>query len=118
MPFLPFSPGEAAVVVHKYILALQATVLQSIQISGQQFVGRIILNIKQDGAISALIAEEGYDPQQGAKSLKQAVDMRIEDELVGKYLEEEGLIEDLQDMVRYTVDVTRAGMISVFKAAG
>jgi ATP-dependent Clp protease ATP-binding subunit ClpA len=106
------------VVVHKYILTLQATVLQSIQVSGQQLVGRIILDVKQDGAISVLIAKEGYDPQQGARSLKQAVEMRIEDELVGKYLEEEGMIEDMQEMTRYTVDISRAGMICIFKTAG
>lgn len=76
------------------------------------------MDVKQDGAISALIAKEGYDPQQGARSLKQAVEMRIEDELVGKYLEEEGVIEDMQEMARYTVDISRAGMICVFKTTG
>lgn len=84
VPFLPFSPAEASVVAHKYVLDLQQRVLQRIQLSGQQLVGRIVLDVRQDGAICKLIAEEGYDSAQGARSLKQAVEGRIEDELVAK----------------------------------
>ena len=90
---------------------------QSIQISGQQLVGRIILDVKQDGAICKLIAEDGYDPQQGARSLRSAVEARIEDQLVERYLEEDGRIEDWQPMVKYTVDLSRNGVVSVFKSA-
>ena len=115
VPFLPFSAGEQAVVAHKYVLDLQEKVRQSIQVSGQQLVGRIILDVRQDGAICKLIAHEGYDASQGARSLKAAVETRIEDELVIRYLEEDGRIEDWQPMVRYTVDLSRNGVLSVFK---
>ncbi|OCK78281.1 P-loop containing nucleoside triphosphate hydrolase protein [Lepidopterella palustris CBS 459.81] len=118
LPFLPFSPSEAAVIVHKYLLELQSHLSQAVQLSGQQLVGRINLCIKNDGAICSLLASEGYDADQGARSLKSAVELRVADELVGKYLEEDGRIEDGQRMVRYTVDVTRGGGLVVFKAEG
>jgi ATP-dependent Clp protease ATP-binding subunit ClpA len=116
LPFLPFSEGEQAVVAHKYVLELQNKVLQSIQISGHQLVGRIILDVKRDGAICRLIAADGYDPDQGARSLKSAVETRIEDELVQRYLEEDGKIDEYQPVVKYTVDLARNGVLSVFKS--
>ena len=48
-------------------------------------------------------------------TMKAAVETRIEDELVIRYLEEDGRIEDWQPMVRYTVDLSRNGVLSVFK---
>lgn len=88
---------------------------QSIQLSGQQLVGRIILTVKHDGAICKMIAGEGYDASQGARSLKAAVETRVEDELVQRYLEEDGRIEDWQPLVRYAVDLSRNGVLSVFR---
>ena len=79
--------------------------MQSVQRpAGQQMVGRIQLDIKQDGAICKLIAEEGYDAGQNARSLKVAVESRIADE---KYLEEEGRIAEGQPLVRYVVDLSK-----------
>jgi ATP-dependent Clp protease ATP-binding subunit ClpA len=104
------------VVAHKYVLELQKKVLQSIQISGSQLVGRIHLVVKNDGAICRLIGSEGYDADQGARSLKAAVESRIEDELVQKYLEEDGQITDFQPLVTYTVDLARNGFITVVKS--
>ena len=86
------------------------------QISGRQLVGRIILDVKRDGAVCKLIASEGYDPEQGARSLKSAVETKIEDDLVQKYLEEDGQIDEYQAVVRYTVDLARSGTLSVFKS--
>lgn len=100
---------------HKYVLDIQEKVRQSVQTSGQQLVGRINLNVRQDGAICKLIAEEGYDSDQEARSLKAAVETRIEDELVMKYLSEDGRIEDWQPMVNYTVDLSRNGSLNIFK---
>lgn len=116
IPFLPFTPDEAAVVTHKYILELKNRVRQRVSSSGRQLVGNIILDIRRDGAICGILASEGYDSDQGARSLKAAVDSRVEAELVKAYLEEDGQIQDQQPLVRYAVDITRAGMVSVFKA--
>ena len=116
LPFLPFSNSEAAVIVHKYLLELQSNLSQAIQLSGQQLVGRIALNIKNDGAICSLLAQEGYDAEQGARSLKSAVDLRVVDELVEKYLEEDGIIENEQAVVQYTLDISRSGALVVFRS--
>ncbi|KAK0622410.1 hypothetical protein B0T14DRAFT_563862 [Immersiella caudata] len=115
IPFLPFSPGEAAVVAHKYILELKAKVRQSIRASGRQLVGNILLEIRRDGAVCSTLAAEGYDSDHGARSLKAVVDSRIEDELVKAYLDEDGQIQDRQPLVRYVVDLTRGRSITVFK---
>ena len=115
IPFLPFTPGEAAVVTHKYILDLKDRVRQRVSASGRQLVGTIILEIRRDGAICTLLAAEGYDSDQGARSLKATVDSRIEAELVRAYLEEDSRIQDQQPLVRYAVDLSRNGTVSVFK---
>jgi hypothetical protein len=74
VPFLPFSPGEAAVIAHKYVLGLKRKVIKAVQLSGEQLVGRIVLNVQRDGAICSLLGSQGYDPDQGARSLKLAVE--------------------------------------------
>ncbi|KAF2194328.1 P-loop containing nucleoside triphosphate hydrolase protein [Zopfia rhizophila CBS 207.26] len=116
IPFLPFSPTEAAVIAHKFILELKRKVLQSISISSKQLVGHVILDLQRDGAICKLIADEGYDMDQGARSLQAAVESRIGDALVQSYLEEEGQIDDESPVVRYVVDLARDGSLLVLKA--
>ncbi|KAH8896376.1 P-loop containing nucleoside triphosphate hydrolase protein [Thozetella sp. PMI_491] len=117
VPFLPFSPGEAAVVAHKYLLELRGRVSQDIRLSGQQLVGNIVLEVRRDGALCKALAEEGYDSDQGARSLKATVEGRITDELVRLYLQEEGRISDSSPRTHYVVDLAENGVISVFKAA-
>jgi ATP-dependent Clp protease ATP-binding subunit ClpA len=119
LPFLPFSAGEQAVVAHKYVIELQNKVRRSVVMSGDhRLVGHVILHVKQSGAICKAIAAEGYDADQGARSLKSAVETRIEDQLVHKYLEEDREISEDQPLVEYAVDISRAGQISVFKSKG
>jgi ATP-dependent Clp protease ATP-binding subunit ClpA len=64
-----------------------------------------------------MIADEAYDADQGARSLKVAVESRITDELVKKYLNEEGNINELQPLARYVVDLSRNGDIYVRRAS-
>ena len=116
IPFLPFSPGEAAVVAHKYVLELKRRVRQDIKLSGKQVVGNVILEVRRDGALCRALAEDGYDSDQGARSLKAAVDARVQDELVRTYLEEDGRIRDGGPIRRYVVDIAQNGVLSVFRA--
>jgi ATP-dependent Clp protease ATP-binding subunit ClpA len=110
-------------VAHKYILGLQDKVRRNVKVSsqagaaatGRQLVGGITLHVRNDGAICTAIASEGYDPDQGARSLQAAVQSRIGDELVQSYLEEEGLIQDGQPLIEYTVEMARNGVLSVLK---
>jgi len=117
IPFLPFTPGEAAVVAHKYVLELKERVRQTVRLSGKQLVGGILLEVRRDGAVCYHLASDGYDPDQGARSLNSAVASRIEDELVQVYLDENGRIQDGQPLLRYVVDLAQNGVLSVFKAA-
>lgn len=108
---------------HKYVLELKNKVLEPLKIGrdktkDRRLVGRVILNVKRDGAVCKSVASEGYDPDQGARSLKMAVESRIEDELVRKYLEEDREITENQPMEEYVVDITRIGVLAVYKSGG
>jgi hypothetical protein len=118
VPFLPFSLVEAAVVTHKFVLELKTQVLQSVKVSGKRLVGHIVLELRGDGAICKAIAKEGYDCDQGARSLQSSVETRIGDCLVRTYLEEEEQIDDSSPIIRYTVSLTRNGNIVVRKSMG
>jgi len=102
-------------IAHKFILELKRKVLQSISISSKQLVGHVVLDLQRDGAICKLLADEGYDMDQGARSLQAAVESRIGDALVQSYLEEEGHIDDQSPVVRYVVDLARDGSLLVLK---
>jgi hypothetical protein len=115
VPFLPFSPTEAAVVAHRFVLELKRTVLRSVKMSGKRLVGNIVLELERDGAICKLLADEGYDPDQGARSLQSAVETRIGDALVQAYLEEEGEIDDYLPITKYRVGLSKNGALSVVK---
>ncbi|KAJ6098845.1 hypothetical protein N7467_000380 [Penicillium canescens] len=118
VPFLPFSLVEAAVVAHKFVLELKRRVLQSVKTSAKKLVGHIVLELRGDGAICKAIAEEGYDCDQGARSLQSSVESRIGDLLVRTYLEEEEQIDDSLPLMRYTVFLTRNGNMVVRKRMG
>ena len=81
-------------------------------------VGNVVLDMLNDGAICKALAKEGYDPDQGARSLKMAVEVRIQEQLVRAYLEEGGPICDGGPVVNYVVDVGRNGVLSVSKVMG
>ena len=101
---------------HKYILELQRKVKEAVQLSGKQLVGGIDLVVRRDGAVCCHLAEDGYDPDQGARSLHATVASSIEDKLVQVYLDENVQIQDGQPVVRYAVDLAQNGVLSVFKA--
>jgi ATP-dependent Clp protease ATP-binding subunit ClpA len=118
LPFLPFSLGEQAVVAHKYILELKHKVLTPVNLSSGKLVGRVLLHIKSDGAVCKAVSTEGYDPDQGARSLQTAVKTRIEEELVHTYLEEDEVISETQPLADYTVDIQQDGTLLIFKSTG
>jgi hypothetical protein len=84
-------------------------------VSGKRLVGNVILELERDGAICKLIADEGYDPDQGARSLQNAVESRIGDALVQPYLNEEGPIDDSLPMTKYRASLARNGILLVVK---
>lgn len=118
LPFLPFSLGEQAVVAHKYVLELKNKVLTPVNLSSGKLVGRVLLHIRSDGAVCKAVATDGYDPDQGARSLQTAVKTRVEEELVHTYLEEDEVISETQALADYTVDIQRDGTLLIFKSTG
>ena len=83
--------------------------------SGKRLVGNVVLELERDGAICKLIADEGYDPGQGARSLQNAVESRIRDALVQAYLDEKGQIDDSLPTTKYRVSLARNGTLLVVK---
>jgi ATP-dependent Clp protease ATP-binding subunit ClpA len=108
LPFLPFRPGEQAVVVHKYLLELSQKVRTSINLSAgenEQLLGNIRLRIRRDASVCRAIAEQEYHPDLGARSLLTAVKSLVEDVLVESYLEVEKGISETEKMMEFVVDV-------------
>jgi ATP-dependent Clp protease ATP-binding subunit ClpA len=108
LPSLPFSPGEQAVVVHKYLLELSQKVRTSINLSAgenEQLLGNIRLRIRRDASVCRTIAEQEYHPDLGARSLLTAVKSLVEDVLVESYLEVEKGISETEKMMEFVVDV-------------
>jgi ATP-dependent Clp protease ATP-binding subunit ClpA len=106
--FLPFRPGEQAVVVHKYLLELSQKVRTSINLSAgenEQLLGNIRLRIRRDASVCRAIAEQEYHPDLGARSLLTAVKSLVEDVLVESYLEVEKGISETEKMMEFVVDV-------------
>ena len=114
IPFLPFSPGEQAVVVHKYLLELGQQVRARINLStGQkeQLLGNVRLRIRRDASVCRILAEAEYHMDLGARSLITAV-KSVEDLLVEAYLEvDEEIIED-EGVVYFLVDVNGGELIA------
>ncbi|KKY14723.1 hypothetical protein UCRPC4_g06649 [Phaeomoniella chlamydospora] len=108
LPFLPFSPAEQAVVVHKYLLELGQKVRTSINLSTgphEQLLGNVRLRVRRDASVCRVIAEQEYHQDLGARSLLTAVKTLVEDELVEAYLEVDRNIVETEEMMDFVVDV-------------
>ncbi|KAF2669830.1 P-loop containing nucleoside triphosphate hydrolase protein [Microthyrium microscopicum] len=89
IPFLPFSVGEQAVIVHKYLLELGESVEGPVNLSTgpkEKLLGNVRLRIRRDGSVCRILAESGYNIHLGARSLITAVDT-VKSRLVDEYLE-------------------------------
>ncbi|KAN0070517.1 P-loop containing nucleoside triphosphate hydrolase protein [Elaphomyces granulatus] len=65
IPFLPFSPGEQAVVTHKYLLELSRKVRTPINLSvghDERLLGNIRLHVRKDSSVCRTLAEAEYSP--------------------------------------------------------
>ncbi|RDL35746.1 Uncharacterized protein BP5553_06358 [Venustampulla echinocandica] len=113
IPFLPFSPGEQAVVVHKYILELSQKVCTSVNLSpgpNEQLLGNIKLRIRRDASVCKVIADAEYHADLGARSLITAVKGLVEDVLVERYLEVDREIKE-GEKVGMLVDINSGEIV-------
>lgn len=109
LPFLPFTPLEAAIVSHKYLLSLSTSIRRPINLTPTptnplQLVGNITLRIPRDAEVCRKLAE-GYDEDLGARSLIAGV-KSVEEGLVEAYLDVE---ERIREGVGGTELVARVG---------
>ena len=99
IPFLPFSRGEQAVVVHKFLLEMAMRVADPVRLrpgpeaDGEQLLGNVRLRVRRDASVCARLAETEYSEELGARSLRKAVE-DVQDRLVESYLDEDREIEE------------------------
>ena len=109
VPFLPFSPSECAVVLHKFMLEYATSIRQPIDhdLSVIRYIGHCRLSLVDDGKICTALTEKYYSKDLGARSLDNAV-REVRDELADKYSETDVLAtEDLNDGPLQTFIVRR-----------
>ncbi|KAM0417257.1 hypothetical protein ACHAPT_012768 [Fusarium lateritium] len=107
IPFLPFSPGEQAVITHKILLGLAEDLRRPINISegsSEQRVGDIRLKIRREATVCRLLAEEHYHKNLGARSLKTGA-RKVKDIVVKAYLDEEEEIQENGGLQDFIIDV-------------
>jgi hypothetical protein len=108
MPFVPFSPGEQAVVAHKSIIELADELRKPVRLSAgqqQRLVGNIQLSMRNDASICSKLAREHYDQRLGARSIKAGV-TSVEDAVLEAYLKVDGEIEeDGEDLKGFAIDL-------------
>ncbi|CAN8097994.1 unnamed protein product [Discula destructiva] len=109
IPFLTFSPGERAVIAHKYLTEFRKKVAKPISLSDDDtkdvLVGNIELDISKDYSLCRVIAKS-YDRQLGARSIVQGVDQMITSKVLDHYIWEiEEALREEQGIARYCAEV-------------
>jgi hypothetical protein len=126
VPFLPFSHAEQAVVLHKFMLDFQDHVRNNIDLREdvRRYIGRINLDIVEDGDFCSKMADRYYIASGGARSLLPVVDM-VEDRLVRDYTDTDELVEESMNsdpLLKYIVQLLPTANygyeVNVFKDSG
>jgi len=108
LPFMPFTAGEQAVVVRKYMLKLANTVRQPIDTGSKKFAGNTHVKYVNDGQIALHIGKQYYISEIGARSLDTAVDTHIKYRLARAIQTMPELVKDesnSQALERYDIRV-------------
>ncbi|KAL2076228.1 hypothetical protein VTL71DRAFT_1171 [Oculimacula yallundae] len=114
IPFLPFSPGEQAVIVHKFLLELGEKVRGPVNLvpgPKEQLIGNVRMRIRRDASVCRILAEEEYHSDLGARSLIMGA-RKLEDLLVDVYLQVDEEIRESERVVEFMVDVNGSEVIA------
>ncbi|KAF2797999.1 P-loop containing nucleoside triphosphate hydrolase protein [Melanomma pulvis-pyrius CBS 109.77] len=114
IPFVPFSPGEQAVVAHKFLRELSRYVREPINLSdgrNEHIIGNVKLQIKHDASVCNSLAAAEYSRDLGARSLSGAVKI-VEGMVAELYLEQNEEIAEGGKVLDVVVDA-HAGEILV-----
>ncbi|KAF1911539.1 P-loop containing nucleoside triphosphate hydrolase protein [Ampelomyces quisqualis] len=73
IPFFPFSPGEQAVVAHKFLRKDARNARKDIDLRPEvkRMMGHCIISYVEDGPLCAYMAERGYHRSSGARGVKR-----------------------------------------------
>lgn len=93
VPFLPFNEGERAITAYKFMRELWHDVRKPINTDGKRFAGTMFVNFVNDGQIAKHIAQR-YLEETGARSLADAVEAEISDNLAAEFFKQEGEVRD------------------------
>lgn len=117
VPFLTFSPDEAAIVADKRIMELEARLARPVKIpstkEGYNPVGNVRLDILRDSMVCSNIADKYYLPELGARSIFGGVKRAIERKLINQYLEDGDDFSEDQPVTHFIVDVNERNEIEV-----
>ncbi|KAI9780170.1 MAG: hypothetical protein M1839_007007 [Geoglossum umbratile] len=121
LPFLPFSPGEQAVVAHKFVLQLARSVRKPITLTAtpsptEHLLGNIELVTRRDASLCMALAKSEYNPDLGARSLQNAVDELVMQQLVVAFLEPDEEIGPDAPLMRFEFDVQPDGEVVAYRA--
>ncbi|KAK5687476.1 hypothetical protein LTS10_001614 [Elasticomyces elasticus] len=108
LPFLTFSIGEQAVIVHKALLDLARTVRQPVNLSEgpeERLLANVRLRIRRDASVCRTLAENEYHPDLGARSLNVAAE-KIKNVLLEQYLKIDDEITEKDGMSECIIDVS------------
>lgn len=107
IPFLPFTPGEQAVVVHKSLLELNSSVRKMISLPkgpNKRLIGRVEVHLQNYTLVCTTTVREWYNKDQGARNLNRGV-QKIKERLVEEYLDIYEEITEHSGEVDFFVDV-------------
>ncbi len=76
LPFFPFSPGEQAVIAHKYLLQQKREMAKDIDITGKKLLRHITLKVVDDARVCRVLADD-YERTTGARSIMKTVERRV-----------------------------------------
>lgn len=110
VPYLPFDELEQAVATYKFMREIRGKVRVDINVDTKDFAGHNHINFIDDGQLATHIANEGYIPELGARSLEDAVDREITDKLGDVFLRQEPRIVNVSNaeaLGQYDVRVCR-----------
>ena len=113
MPFLPFSSGEQAVIIHKHLLELGRNVRTPINLQegeGEQLIGNVRMRIRRDASVCRLLAQSEYHTDLGARSLISAVDT-IKTMMVEAYLSVDEEITENAGMSEFIIDAVNGEVV-------
>jgi ATP-dependent Clp protease ATP-binding subunit ClpA len=125
VPFLTFSPDEQAVVSHKGIMDFEARLRRPVVLSPNakilsgegedNLVGSIRLDIENEPDICSTIAQKGYSPQLGARSILNAATEDIYTPLVSQYLDIDEDFDEAQPETIFKVGINADKGIEVWR---